>query len=79
MRKLIVLSSPEALLITSALSHWAYHCSKQLSSADKHIASQLLDDLDMCDQIRKRINHAFDLSIVEVERSRDGKRSNEHR
>lgn len=70
MRKLIVLSSPEALLITSALSHWAFHCSNQLSTEDKHIASQLLDDLDMCDQIRKRLNHAFDFSIVNFERSK---------
>lgn len=78
MRKLIVLSNPEALLITSSLSHWAYHCSKQLSSADKHTASKLLDDLDLCDQIRKRINHTFDLSMVEAERRTDGKRTNEH-
>lgn len=69
MRKLIVLSTPEALLITSALSHWAYHCSKQLTHADKHIASQILDDLDMCDHIRKRLNHAYDFSVVNFERS----------
>lgn len=79
MRKAILLSSSQALLISFALSHLAFHCSEQLADADKNIASRLLDELDMCDQIRKRINHAFDLSMVETERSMDGKRTNEHR
>ena len=66
MKKLIAISTKEALLIQSAVSHWAIHCNKQLNSSDKNIVEMALDDLDLCDNIRRKISKIFtDLSIID--------------
>lgn len=62
MHKLIALSDSEALIVSTALSHWAYHCSQSLPDADKHTCEILLDDLDVCDHLRKKLNNTFDFS-----------------
>ena len=65
MKKLVVLSSKEALLLESALSHFSYHCSHNLNSQNKDVVSLALDDLELCDSLRKKIRKSFpDLSNI---------------
>ena len=61
MKKLVVLNSAEAVLISASLSHWQYHISKTLHNEceDKTLEKKYLDELDSIDLIKRRIEKTF--------------------
>lgn len=66
MKKLVALSTKEALLIQSCLTDHAAKASCILSHSDDYpsnVLDQVLDDLDLCDSIRCKLSKVFlDLS-----------------
>lgn len=70
MKKLVTLSSKEALLLLTSLSHTSKALSSQLHNSNVVLASDavtyLLDALDHCDDLRSRISKTFpDLSNID--------------
>lgn len=65
MNKFIFLSPKEALLIHSSLSDYAVKVSSFLSHSDDYpsnVVEELLDDLDLCDFVRKKILKLFNFT-----------------